>query len=442
MRIAWFTHRYHPVISGAENFGRAIVSRFVADGHHADVFTSDADDLRYFTSRKARKVDSPAESLVDGAHVRRFPVLHRVGQKYAGRLLSYLPHWPSQCRYESFMPLIPGIDRVGGAYDAVFAVGFPYTIFSHAAWATSRRAGAPLILAPFLHLSTPGDPVNRLYNRPHQAKLLQAANLVIVPTSVEASAVVDRGVDRSRILVLGMGVDHDGVTGGDPRTLRDRLRIAGHHHVIGHLATLSTNKGTTDLVKAAMALNRDPGQSPVHLILAGTSTPEFEAFAASLPALSSRWLHRIGPLPDNGRPDFYAALNVFAMPSRTDSYGIVFLEAWANALPVVAASAGAVVEVVDDGRDGLLVPFGDVAGLTRSLGRLRDEPNLGPQLGACGKKKVAHGYTWNDRYQTLRDRVRNLPQSQHRPTAKTGSGTVFKRSATSQVPSDLVGKRT
>ena len=49
MRIAWFTQRYHPVIGGAENYGRAIVRRFVADGHDVDVFCSDAHDLWYFT---------------------------------------------------------------------------------------------------------------------------------------------------------------------------------------------------------------------------------------------------------------------------------------------------------------------------------------------------------------------------------------------------------
>ena len=47
MRIAWFTHRYHPCVGGAENYGRAMVRRFVAEGHEAEVVTSDALDLWY-----------------------------------------------------------------------------------------------------------------------------------------------------------------------------------------------------------------------------------------------------------------------------------------------------------------------------------------------------------------------------------------------------------
>ena len=59
MRIAWFTHRYHPCVGGAENYGRAMVRRFVAAGHDVQVLTSDAHDLWYFTDRSRRRVDAP-----------------------------------------------------------------------------------------------------------------------------------------------------------------------------------------------------------------------------------------------------------------------------------------------------------------------------------------------------------------------------------------------
>ena len=76
MRIAWFTHRYHPCVGGAENYGRAMVRRFVAAGHDVDVLTSDAHDLWYFTDQSRRRVDEPARPQVDGARVRRFAVRH------------------------------------------------------------------------------------------------------------------------------------------------------------------------------------------------------------------------------------------------------------------------------------------------------------------------------------------------------------------------------
>ena len=64
-----------------------------------------------------------------------------------------------------------------------------------------------------------------------------------------------------------------------------------------------------------------------------------------------------------------AAADVFAMPSRTDSFGIVYLEAWLYRLPVIAARTWGMSDVVRNGEDGLLVPFGDVSVLAQTLGR-------------------------------------------------------------------------
>src|SRR5215210_3045562 len=332
MRIAWFTHRYYPCIGGAETFGRAMVRRFVAGGDAVDVFTSDAHDLWYFTDRGRRRLDAPQESWVDGARVRRFAVRHIPLQRYVGRLLSYAPHWPTRCQISSYMPILPGIGRVRGDYDAVCAVGFPYTVFSYAALRTARAAGAPLVLIPFLHLATPGDKVHRHYTRPHQIRLLTEAQTVVVVTQLEADAVAGWGIPRDRIFKLGMAVDHAEVTCGIGNRLRNRLGIPHDRRVVGHLATLDPNKGTNDLVLALEWLNAQrPHHDPITLILAGVSSPHFEEFATHFPASTQRWLIQTGPLSAEQKADFYAAIDVFAMPSRTDSYGIVFLESWANA---------------------------------------------------------------------------------------------------------------
>src|SRR5919206_129032 len=66
MRIAWFTHRYHPCVGGAENYGRAMVRRFVAAGHSVDVLTSDAHDLWYFTDGRRRRVEAPGPLVLAG----------------------------------------------------------------------------------------------------------------------------------------------------------------------------------------------------------------------------------------------------------------------------------------------------------------------------------------------------------------------------------------
>jgi glycosyltransferase involved in cell wall biosynthesis len=337
-----------------------------------------------------------------------------------------LPHWPTQCRFDSFLPVIPGLGRVRGRYDAVFAVGFPYTGFAFAAWTTARHAGAPLILTPFLHLATPGDPVNRSYTKPHQIRLLRESDLVVVQTDIERLAVAEWGIRQERILKLGMGFGREEVTGGDRREARRRFGIRPEAWVVGQLGANDPNKGTCDLVWAVAALRAQrPSAEPPHLLLAGPISPAFEAFRATLPAECERWLTVLGPIADADRPAFFAALDVFAMPSRTDSFGIVFLEAWANGLPVVAAAAGGVREVVAHERTGLLVPFGDGAALAAALGRLAEDRSLAQRLGQAGAAHVAHGFTWDDKFTRLAaavDRVAARPAADQGYSSAAASG--------------------
>src|SRR5262249_57109872 len=81
-------------------------------------------------------------------------------------------------------------------------------------------------------------------------------------------------------------------------------------------------------------------------------------------------VRRLGVLSGAGKRDFFAGLDVFALPSRSDSFGLVLPEAWANGLPNLAYRAGGVAEVVRDGHDGLLARCGDVEGLAAALRRL------------------------------------------------------------------------
>ncbi len=386
-----------------------MVRRFVGSGHETHVLTSNARDLWYFTDRdRARLTEPPIES-VDGARVHRFAVQHLPFQRYLGKALSFVPHWPTQCRYASYMPILPGLSQHREQYDCVVAVGFPFTVFSYEAYRLAKRCGAPLLITPFLHLATPGDRVHRHYTMPHQIRLLQKADTVVVVTKLEADAVASWGIPSERILRVAMGYNRSEVTGGNGASFREAYRIPTGRSLVGHLATLDPNKGTSDLVRAVMQLNdRRPADDPIMLLLAGTSSPDFERFAASLPSTVKPWLIQSGPLDPVSKADFFDAIDLFAMPSRTDSFGIVFLEAWANAKPVVAASAGGVAEVVAHDETGLLVSFGDVNRLALAIDWLVHSPDTAHRLGKAGQRRVSHGHSWDDCFAALSTRVETL----------------------------------
>jgi glycosyltransferase involved in cell wall biosynthesis len=86
---------------------------------------------------------------------------------------------------------------------------------------------------------------------------------------------------------------------------------------------------------------------------------------------------------------------MLVLPSRMDSFGMVLLEAWAHGKPVIAADAGGIPGVVEDGEDGILVPFGDVNGLAKAVRMLLEDEALNRRLGESGREKVATRYNWD-----------------------------------------------
>jgi len=132
----------------------------------------------------------------------------------------------------------------------------------------------------------------------------------------------------------------------------------------------------------------------IELVLAGPSLSSFERWYTALPARDRDGIHLLGVISQAEKRDMLAAIDVLALPSRTESFGIVYLEAWANRKPVIAAAVGAVPELVRHGENGLLVPFGsphELAGCLRDL--LRDAA-LSRALGAHGQELVMRSYTW------------------------------------------------
>ena len=77
-----------------------------------------------------------------------------------------------------------------------------------------------------------------------------------------------------------------------------------------------------------------------------------------------------------------------------DSFGLVFLEAWAHGKPVIGARAGGIPGVVDDGENGILVNFGDVHAMTEAVRLLLFDQLLRQQMGENGRLKVRSKYNW------------------------------------------------
>jgi glycosyltransferase involved in cell wall biosynthesis len=111
---------------------------------------------------------------------------------------------------------------------------------------------------------------------------------------------------------------------------------------------------------------------------------------------------RLGVLDARQKRDFFAALDIFALPSRSDSFGLVLLEAWANGVPNVGYRAGGIGWVIRDEKDGLLVRCGDIAGLAEAMLRLAADTKLRHFLGAAGQERTQQEFEWTTKLEIVR----------------------------------------
>jgi glycosyltransferase involved in cell wall biosynthesis len=130
-------------------------------------------------------------------------------------------------------------------------------------------------------------------------------------------------------------------------------------------------------------------RTPARLRIVGTG-PQGEALQALARALGlSDRVTFLGHIPFDRLAEEYRSADIFCLPSVQEGFGIVFLEAMAACLPVVACQAAAVPEVVADGETGLLVPPFDVPALAFVLDRLAIHEADRRRLGEAGRNRVA-----------------------------------------------------
>ena len=113
----------------------------------------------------------------------------------------------------------------------------------------------------------------------------------------------------------------------------------------------------------------------------------------------------------------YADADVFALPSYVETYGTVYAEALSAGLPAVGWRSGNLPNLVDDGREGCLVPPGDVAALSDALARLTSDDAWRSALAAAARRRGATLNTWDDTADAFFGALRGL-----RP-ALDGTGT-------------------
>ncbi|HXO29312.1 MAG TPA: glycosyltransferase family 4 protein [Thermoanaerobaculia bacterium] len=191
-------------------------------------------------------------------------------------------------------------------------------------------------------------------------------------------------------------------------------RYKGHEQLLHAMTRLSGAAAGTHLPPRLPAAGNvrprlpAPGNVQPRLVIAGDGDDRLrlEALAASL-GLSGRVLFT-GFVSEATLAELYARAAVFVMPSRSEGFGLVYLEAMRAGRPCVAARASAAAEIVADGETGLLADPLDPDAIAGALGRLLAAPDLARAMGEAGRRRLERLFTprrFRERLWPLLDRL-------------------------------------
>jgi glycosyltransferase involved in cell wall biosynthesis len=389
IRVLFLTESFHPVLGGGEQHIRALGERLVQAGMGATVVT------------RRGEASWAREELLGGIRVVR---VSPPGPGRTGKYAMVLPALAEVWREPHDLLVVRGT-RI---------LGLPGLL-------AARARRRPVVLQPELNGEMSGEVYlwGRAWAQGPAGSLLRAgvalrnallrdADAFVAMSRAIREELLSAGVADERIALIPHGVDTGRFRPADERErtdLRGRLGLPASALLVTSTGRLLRGKGLETLIEAFATLAaRDPRP---HLLIVGSGAGQALSIEAEIRAdVEARGLG--GRVTFTGRvenvEDYLRASDVFAFPSLFEALGLSLLEAAACGLPCVGSRTGGIVDVIEDGRSGLLMLPGDAPALAGALLTLASDPARRRAMGMRGRDVAVSRFDVEDsidRYRSL-----------------------------------------
>ncbi len=359
MKIAQLSPYFYPHLGGVESHVLELSKKLIDRGHEVFVVTT-------------RLEDTKKEEKIEGVPVKRVK--------------------PITILFST--PIVPKVNKVLLQYDFdILHAHVPPPLMAFSGARASVKKDVPFVLTYHCDMEIPnmlGPFIVALYEQTLGTYTVSKADKIVTTTTTYGAT--SKAVWYREGDVIPNAVDADRFhPSNEGKSVRKELGI-GDKKMVMYVGRIVYHKGLEYFVRSAKYLDRDD----IQYVLVGTGDfrPELEKIIKK-EGLEDKVMFA-GRVSNEKLPNFYAAADVFVLPSvsRLEAFGIVALEAMASEVPVVVSDIPGVREVIVEGDHGLLAEPMNSKNIAGKIRILLNNPDLAERMGKEGRKRVERKFTW------------------------------------------------
>ena len=219
----------------------------------------------------------------------------------------------------------------------------------------------------------------------------KADHLIVVSDELAAILTEQFGIQPDKITVRSCGIDVTHFRPMPRKQAREQLNLPEKYTIVLFVGSLIRRKGVDILLSAIARIVAHHSRVKLIVIGEGPFLKQLEAQALDLAI--DKIVHFVGRKSNDELPFWYAAADVFVLPSLREGTPLALLEALSCEVPVIVSRAGGMVEVIEDGKNGLLTDVADPVDLERKLSLLLADSDMRQRFKEAARDTVL---SWAD----------------------------------------------
>lgn len=400
-KIAFVTPIYLPAnLYGSGMVIKELAEKFTQNGFDVSVITSNALTGRYWYDPMFGKKINKKFEIINGVKIYRLPC-NQIISSVCFILVRYLYFLVPDKILNKLKIIYNGPFLIGledllkrHQFDVIHCSPFPLGINKQVAESINKLLKKPkLIFTPFFHPSLPE------FHNPLLGKLLNKANSIHTVSYSEKNGIARYfNLDKKKIKVIPLFLNTKQLHSREqlmPDILKFKEKFnLKNRKIILFAGIKGSMKGCIDVLSAVNELYQ---KDKSYILLAmGLNSPAWEK---TKNIVNKGCFLDFGYKIGREKETIFGAADVFCMPSKSESFGLVYLEAWHKIKPVIGANIPAVRELVNDTQGGLLVPYGNTRRLQETIIKLMSDEKLRWKLGANGYRALISKYAFHKVFQ-------------------------------------------